>query len=371
MIGDRKKQRAGNNSQQLQANSINITNISGIDEKRAREIFDEMYAVARRDFTQDAYNCANQRVSKFEESLMSKIVQLDGALEKFADPSFQFLLTEAHRTAASTEREADYDLLSELLVHRIEKGEQRKTRVGIERAVEIVDQIDDDALCALTVAHAVAKLLPIATEITEGLDILQNIFDKLVYMTLPQGREWLEHLEILNVIRVSTFGGLKKLEQFYTERLAGYVCVGIKKGSENYNTAIEILNNLMIPHVFLTEHELLNDYVRVPVVTFESLETARYTLSENIDGVSVNREINLSDEQKQGLKNIIGLYDNSEEIKQQVNAAFVSEWEKRNSLKCLSDWWDAIPLSFDITAIGTVLAHANAQRCSSDIPALE
>lgn len=56
---------------------------------------------------------------------MPKIVQIDGALEKFAEPSFQFLLTEAHKTAASTERKADYELLSELLVHRIQKGELR------------------------------------------------------------------------------------------------------------------------------------------------------------------------------------------------------------------------------------------------------
>lgn len=51
MISNRKKQRAGNNSQQLQTDTINITNVNGIDEKRAREIFSEMYAVARRDFT--------------------------------------------------------------------------------------------------------------------------------------------------------------------------------------------------------------------------------------------------------------------------------------------------------------------------------
>lgn len=51
VISNRKKQRAGNNSQQLQTDTINITNVNGIDEKRAREIFSEMYAVARRDFT--------------------------------------------------------------------------------------------------------------------------------------------------------------------------------------------------------------------------------------------------------------------------------------------------------------------------------
>ena len=46
-MSDKQVQKAGNNAQQMQAEIINITNVSGIDEKRAREIFNEMYAIAR------------------------------------------------------------------------------------------------------------------------------------------------------------------------------------------------------------------------------------------------------------------------------------------------------------------------------------
>ena len=239
MVSDKQIQKAGENSQQIQAGSINITNVMGIDEKRAREIFNEMYVIARRDFSKDAYECANARVAQFEESLMPKIMQIDGALEKFADPSFQFLIAEAHKTAAATERIADYDLLSELLVHRIQKGEKnRKVRAGIARAVEIVDQIDDDALCALTVSHTVGSLLPTANSVKEGLDILEDIFSKLIYTELPRGREWLDHLEILDAVRLPSFGNLKKIEVFYPEQLNGYVCVGIAKGTDKYDNEI-------------------------------------------------------------------------------------------------------------------------------------
>ena len=72
-MSDKQVQKAGNNAQQLQAEIINITNVSGIDEKRAREIFNEMYDIARKDFTQDAYQCANDRVAKFEEAFMPSI----------------------------------------------------------------------------------------------------------------------------------------------------------------------------------------------------------------------------------------------------------------------------------------------------------
>lgn len=129
MFGNNQTQKAGENSQLVQAGTVNIFN--GIDEKRAREICSETYAIARRDFTADAYACANARVQQFENSLIPKMLQIETALSAFSDPAFQFLLASAQRTAAATERNADYDMLSELLICRIEKGQSRKTRAGI------------------------------------------------------------------------------------------------------------------------------------------------------------------------------------------------------------------------------------------------
>ena len=118
-------QRAGDYSQQLQADNMIV--ITGINEKRAREIFREMSLQARKDYTQEALAIANSRVAEFENQLLPKMEALDGALEAFADPSFQILLVEAQKTAASTERPADYALLSELLIHRFQKGESNGT----------------------------------------------------------------------------------------------------------------------------------------------------------------------------------------------------------------------------------------------------
>lgn len=153
-MGNKQNQKAGDNSQQLQADNM-IVHL-GIDEKRAREIYQEMNLQVRRDYTKEALEIANSRVTEFENKLLPKMDAVDGALEAFADPSFQLLLVEAQKTAASTERPADYELLSELLIHRFQKGENRITRAGISRAVEIVDKISDDALLGLTVFHSVS-----------------------------------------------------------------------------------------------------------------------------------------------------------------------------------------------------------------------
>lgn len=370
MIGDKQIQEAGDNAQQIQATNVNVFNM-GIDEKRAREIFNEMYTVARRDFTQDAYECANERVARFEESLMPKVMKIDGALESFADPSFQFLLTRAHKAAASTEREKDYDLLSELLIHRMQTGGERKRRTGINRAVEIIDLIDDDALCGITVAYAVEKILPIVDSVSEGLDILNCLFEKLSYMELPTGQEWLEHLDVLDVIRISRFGSLKKIEEYYPEQLPGYVCSGIDVESSNYKEALTMLREASLSENILVPNELKDGFVRLPVVNKLQIRELKLIKRLQVDGNNTQVLIGLSERQKDVLEKIFTLYNNEEKLKKEVISRFIDEWDKRDALRALRIWWNNIPISFDISIVGKVLAHANAQRCEESIPPLE
>lgn len=55
------------------------------------------------------------------------------------------------------------------------------------------------ALCALTVAYTIERLFPATGSIIRGLNILENVFSKLCYTNLCQGKEWLDHLEIKGI----------------------------------------------------------------------------------------------------------------------------------------------------------------------------
>src|SRR5690554_3953823 len=96
----KQSQKGGDSSTNMQAQQMFVQ--VGIDEKRAREVFQEMNSQLRKEFTQEALQIANTRVSEFENSLMSKMDKVEGALEAFSDPSFQLLLLDAQKTAAST-----------------------------------------------------------------------------------------------------------------------------------------------------------------------------------------------------------------------------------------------------------------------------
>lgn len=361
-------QKGGDGSQQLQVTEMTVH--LGIDEKRAREICEEMNLQLRSDYTSEALEVAIQRVTEFENRLIPKMNSVDGALEAFADPSFQLLLVQAQKKAGSSERTADYDLLSELLIHRIERGEDRKVRAGINRAVDIVAEISDDALLGLTVSHSIAYFIPLSGEIEKGLDILNNLFGKVIYGQLPVGNDWLDHLDILDAVRISTFGSLKKIEQLYTELLSGYVDIGIEKESESHRKALGILDDNKLPNAILVDHQFNQDYSRLSVTNRNHIKSLKLQRREMRDGGVVAVQEELSEDQTQALNSIYDLYKKDAKLRKQNIDSFMKEWNKRESLSRAKNWWDGINTSFQLTSAGKVLAHSNAQRCDKTLPPL-
>ena len=360
MGGDKQIQRAGDGSQQLQAQTINVYN--GVTEERVRAIFAEQSILARKEYTEDAYRIADERVGKFEERFMPRITQVENALPSFADPAFQFLLRHAQQSAAATEREADYDLLTELLVCHIQKGEDRKNRTGINKAVEIVGEIDNDALCGLTVAHAFGLFIPITGHCIDGIRVLNDMFGKLMYQDLPSGEEWLDHLDILGAIRLSTFGTMKKVDQYYLSQLDGYICAGIKGDSEEHKKAVNLLKEAGINQGFLIKNECLDGYYRLAIRNKKQIEELGYTIGDT--------RVSLSEEQKESINQIVEMYSKEDALIAQAKGNFFEIWDSFEKLRKLRTWWDSIPHVFTITYVGRVLAQTNAKRCDPTLPDL-
>lgn len=359
---NRQNQTAGDNAQQLQIERIDkLTIVNGITEQRAREIFREMNEITRKEYTSDAYEVALKRVTMFETLLMDKVQKVDGLLESFADPSFQYLLADAQRHAAASERETDYATLTELLGCRAKHGYDRKIRAGISQAVKIVDEVDDDALCGLTASYAVWRMYPLAQFCGQGMDTVDSAFSTLVYQPLPHGREWIEHLEILNAVRCTPIAGIRKFEDLYASQIAGYTCTGIKKDSDEYSKAVEIIHNNSLPVNILVEHEWNEGYVRLCVPHIEYLD---HILVGTYDRKSSRR---LNERERVALREIWGLYSKDLSVKGNVQHRFDEEIAKRPNIAAVRDWWNALPYAFNLTHAGVVLAHANAQQHDAEI----
>ena len=358
MASDKNIQKAGDNSNQFHVENLTIVN--GLTEQRARELYSEMSLKAIKECTQEATAVASARAEAFANDLIPRVEKIEKDFKSFSEPAFQFLLKNAQKVAVCSGRDVDYALLSELLVHRIKRGTERKTGASIVKAVEIVDQVDDDALCGITIAHVIGNLYPVTGYIYEGMDVLENLYNKLLYTELPEGYPWLEHLEMLNAIKITPFSGNQKIDQIFARQLSGYLCAGIEKGSDNYSKAVEILRNAMISDKVLIEHELLEGYVRLPVANKLRIKELEM-IGPNFSREANNNEID-------AFEKVLTLYDSSNEKKELVTKVFMEEIKSRKALKKIYEFWNKIPRAIEITPIGRVLAHANAQRCDSGIP---
>jgi len=346
-------QKAGNNSQQIQAQNVVI--VQGIDEKRAREIYDEQYAIAKRDLTEEARVMAKERVKELEDKLIPKMQAIEDGLKAFADPSFQLLLIEAQKSAVATEREVDYDLLSELLIHRIERGDDRYVRTGIHRAVGIVEEISDEALLALTVVHSVMSFIPRATDVDKALDGLERLFEKIIYAELPLNSFWMDQLDVLSAIRINRLGAFGSVERWYSEVLDGIVVVGIERNSAQHIKAEELLRSAELPVSDILENNSLNhDFVRLKVASSSVIDSLQLVHYEN-----GQRLVNpLNEAQENAINTVLNLYSKDAVLLKEVNRLFVEKFAEYPHLLKLKEWWK-------------VLAHANAQRCEKTLPMMD
>lgn len=353
-------QKAGDNSTQVQTSVINVYN--GISEERAREIYKEEFGKII-ELTQEAEQTAVQRVCELENRVISKLSQIDKGLDFFSNPDFQFLLIEAQKAAARSERPVDYDLLSELLIHRVKNDTDREKRLGVKKAVEIVDAISDEALLGLTVIHSVSCFTPITGNLNSGLDVLENLFNTIIYDQLPEGDHWLDHLDLLGAIRVYPMSKLMPMMDYYSSVLDGYICVGIPKESGDHNKAIDLLASINLSNNILVDNELNPGYVRLCIPQQNSFDLVKKIISPTM-------MVPLSAQEIAVLKEIISLYNNDKNLIQKTKQNFLEKWNERKSLKILKEWWEKIPYSVTTTEVGKVLAHANAQRCDNSLPSL-
>ena len=359
-------QKAGSKSVQVQADTL----IIGIDEKRAREIINELLPIALEDYTNEAKALAKARSERFGEKTIRRMVE-EEALTALSDPSFQILLQEAQKSAASTEREPDYDLLSELMIHRFKRGDNRNIRAGVSRAVEIVDQISDEALLALTLQHSLERFVPNSGgDISNGLRIMDDLFGKLLYAELPKETEWIDHLDILDAVRVSSFGGMKSLEEYWYTTFDGYLQKGIDVNSENYNIATENLKDNPEIARFLAVNQLDDSFRKIHIRSKDAIKDLTITKTISSEGgKTMTHTRKVTDDEIGILESVYDLYDNTQKMSQED---FVKEIEKYQNLKTLREWWNTMnQQSIQITSVGRVLAQANAQRIDKTLPALD
>lgn len=355
------QQKAGDNSNQIMvAGDLNL----GITEKQARDICKAECAIALQNWAFQAGAFAEARIQKLEDKVLPKMLSYDKELSIFGDPGFQILLRKAQIAAASSERESDYDILSDLLLHRAEQDKNRERRLGISKAIEVVDQIDEIALVALSIVYAVSKFIPVSAKLDEGLKALENLYGKILNKNiLPANSLWMEHLDLLSAVRISSIQSFKKLEEYMPEQLNIYFVSGLKRDSEEYKTVEDKFKSAGIPLSCFESHPLKEGYVHL--TTPREVNNICLFL-QTPQGVTHKKP--LTEQQKVAFEyaNSINFQLNCKD--KEMEASFWRRWDCYENLKEVRRWWNGLKSHFSITPVGAALANAYIRGKEPSIP---
>ncbi len=357
-------QKAGANSNQVQAETVN--QYLGISENRVSEIIDERCSQALANCVLESRFVAEQRISEFKTEIIGLFVRKPNLVNALAEPSCVDSFGRAARVATRSTERKDKELLSELLGRRFEEPSNRHVAAGINRAIEIVDLITDEELNGLTVCFAVNQYSPISGVVGEGLAALDCLYGKLPIHELPNGGAWIDNLDIHDALRVSPFGSLLKLVDYYSKAISGYVVWGLEKDSEQFEKAVRSLSEANIPVDVLLDHELHDGYVRLKVPNRGAIDGIIIIGQGNgsPNGVPLNPEqISVLDT----------LFDQMSvaEHEQEMKAALERRLENYPNILTVQDWWNSIPSAPRLTVVGKALANANARRIDPTLPDLE
>ena len=394
---NKSEQTAGDNSTQVQAGTVNnfynTTNIVGIDEKRARTICKEEYAIAKANWTQEAQGIAQERVMALEDKLIPKMKQHDETLKIFGDPAFQFVLRKAQISAASSGEEKDLDMLSELIVHRAEQNGNRERTLGITKAIEIIDQIPESSLIGLSIFYAIDRYESKSFDIHQGLKSLDNLYKGIINDTeLPVGTQWIENLDVLSAVRMGSSGiqSFKKMEEFLSNQLA-CLPMGIERNSQEYNEILLELHNVSLYDPKEEIAELNEDngdnkkILKIEIPLFkehplkEGFLICTYPPEAFTEGNSINIKVNLgaqeldiplNREQFLAFKHLSEITYKDGRNVESLTSKLIKEWDNYENLKNVRIWWNQLPIFFTITPIGVAIANAYIRTKYPAIPSM-
>lgn len=340
-------QEAGENSQQIMANTVVVCN--GYSIEQVKEIINQEISKTLEHNEFVALEIAEERLHHFGDILLPKLVKSE-ILDAFKEPAIQILFRNAQKTAVCSERKLDYELLSELLIHRAKKNNINEN-AAISHAIEIIDKITEEALLALTIFYSVMNVYPITGNINHGFQALDEHFGKIMNSsTLPDSEDWIDNLEMNRLISIYPFIKKQKLADYWFNKFSSYSKIWIKIDTNDYQKIEKDFTVNNIPIDLLIDNPLDTNYKTINIVNENmidnkfSLENQRRVIKEIFH--NPNFKSNGNNNEKELFENKLNEFKN---------------------LKKINDWWNKIEYSFKFTGIGNVIAETNVKNIDNKL----
>lgn len=371
-------QSAGDYAIQAQGSVIyNIKNYYIMDKKyddnltteHVKQIVNEMLGDAEKNLMSKFREEYKQTAHKLSDILISKMDKKD-VLGAFEDPGFLSVMFQAYRTAFLMQGKDDLEILSELVLNRAAHPKIDSTKIAVEKAISIVNNVSDSALKGLAAFYCLVHIIPVRGDVYKSLGVYADMFAEMDPDDLPMRHGWLNELDILGALRASEVGAnMKSFDDIIAEVFSGFLVRGVETDSDSYYENLRILREVAIPENVFIPHEFRPNHMRLPVARngFDVIEQMMIPQSDGNLCV-----IDLDDSKRKALNQVYINISGGEGIeksefdkmKKQLTDA-VGQFEVLRKLK---NWWNQLNPSFDVNEVGLILGYTYAKSKVKNFP---
>ena len=141
------KQRAGDNSTQIQIGTVN----SGLGYSDVKEICIDILKTEMERYASKAFDEAERRFNVFTDNVLQRLGDIDGKLlNRFEEPAVQMSFHEATKEYIRSGNEFTKENLIDLLIERLREAETSTTLSAvIDEAIQIVPKLTESTLSLL------------------------------------------------------------------------------------------------------------------------------------------------------------------------------------------------------------------------------
>ena len=278
---------------------------------------------------------------------------IKNVMEAFTEPSLQYLIRDAQRSAICSNNENSYEVLSNLLIDSINNIVEGENNILLKQAIKVVGDLDLNSLSFLTVLYIIKHISPRSLSYKNGIKSYCDVFQKVITNQLIK-EDMFDSLELLGLISSDYFYSKKDFYDHFYEYFDGYFKLGIQKSHPNYEKALSLLSSIKLVDNIFINNPFYPEYSKFILVTSRSVVNLQVFVDEqkHLTRLINQDEIKIIDQ-------IYKLYNDDKNKKHEVLELIKSEFNNYPVMKNVKIIWDSCKNNFYLTPLGVLIGKNN------------
>lgn len=331
-----RNQKAGNNSTNVQADSITINN--GITYLEARDIALDVFRANYLQLSEQANRTARERAEEITTEFLSQLeVQNKEGIINAQDPDFQHALFTVQKEYARTGDKDLGDLLVDLLVDRTKHDKRTILQIVLNESLSVAPKLTGEQIASLSIIFLVRYTINNSlTNLPKLLDYFDSHFAPFASM-ITKSASCFQHLEFAGC---GTIGiGEANIINVLKNRYKGLFSKGFSE--EDFN---QLNLNLTEPRYFILP--CLHDTTKWQINAVNDDVLKERASKAGVDEQVVNSLISLGDSHLMS----------DDEVREYIIST-------KSYMENVFDIWENSDMkSFTLTSVGIAIGHANVKR---------